>query len=839
MTGTTQHQQQTETSRPKEDAKAAEAAMMNHSGHNTPTKTKAPMVDANAAEDKVVGAVSAVSKGPADQPRASTSSVGSKTSSSKRETSSHNKRESDARHPFLQELVESSDDGEGEEGATTTVVPSKKQESLVTPSAVPASQALNPGAFAVENSMASMSPRPQSEQGDEEQVGSQSNTFVTTSVTARLVTDEDDNERLREELERMKSAPTAEVVQPEEDKGVSKNKIWAIIAISVLVITVVIIIVASVLASGGDNSASASHSGDHEDMFDEEPALVGSSTIAPTSTPPSSTTTSSSATTTELHQSTLATVLERGFIRCRVSSLEQMEGTGLSLDLCRALSAALFHGDPDRTDMPHYVFRDMWGAIANGTVDVSTGPVTFHMGRDVFMPFSRKPMSFSRPWYYTGVAVAGEAEMVECANRGDTLTGVCKDLVVCTNEGTTTTEVIRDHLDGSGIHFVVDSVDMFEELAQGKCNVLSGEPESIYESRVREAGYTGEYVVSDTLLSKEPLAILTRGDDPAWTDFVNAVLQALLTAEAENITQANANMFPQTSLFGDDFRDMFRDTIAAVGNWGEMFDRSLGLVVERSGPNLLNLDVQNASGLMFSPPLSDLDFNRQFQQEPVPAVLANDTLEAVGNRKYLRCGIFINRPGFADQTSVGAAAKFSGLDIDLCGCLSAALFADPNMVQVEFVPLVDEVAGFMALSDDRVDVVFGVEYTLEADIQEPTTKEGYEFSPVYFYGEDGEMLTMVTNQNSTQWSDFVRWTIYGLIYAEEHNISTEDAATMPSVDLFGPEYAQMLRLMVLNFGNYGDLYERNLEGLIPRQGHNKLNDGSTPLIHPLPIEYFV
>ncbi|CAB9528110.1 extracellular solute-binding protein [Seminavis robusta] len=659
--------------------------------------------------------------------------------------------------------------------------------------------------------------------------------YIATNVTARLVTDEDDNEMLRNQLESFRNLPTAEIVT--QNENAAKIVKCAAVGIAAVLIVVIVVVGVVVATNGGDDNPDVV-------IFGSDGTMIGS-TIDNSS---------SSTTSDALLQPTLKMVRERGSLRCRGENYEMAQGHGLSVELCKALSAALFGQDTsnNRTEYVFMTFRDLWNALDNTTVDVSTGQVTYNMARDVYEEASQMPKSFSAPWYYTGAVVAGPADLVDCANRGDTLTGVCKDLIVCTDEGSTTNDIIQELLDGSAIHLVNGVENLFPAIYEGSCNVLAGEPQYITEDRVRSQGYTGDYVMGSVFFSKDPLAMATRGDDPLWTDFCNAVLQALLTAESQHITQANASLFPQTELFGPDMKDMFRHAISAVGNWGEMFDRTFGLKSERTGRNLLN-QPEDEGGLLFSLPLSVLDFNPQFQDEVLPSVLANDTLEAIGQRHFLRCGILPNRPGFVDEVATSNSSSSSeeteqmflhnnrtwtGMDIDLCRCLSAALFDDPDII--EFVPLEDPVSGFTALAGDIVDVVVGIPYTLEADILEPSTKQGYQFSPTYFYGDNGDMmLSMVTSQNATQWSDFVRWIVYGLIHAEEEGIGMNDAATMPTVDLFGPTYKLMFRLMVLHFGNYGDLYQKHLETLIPRTGHNLLNNGSTPLLNPLPMAQFI
>lgn len=97
----------------------------------------------------------------------------------------------------------------------------------------------------------------------------------------------------------------------------------------------------------------------------------------------------------------------------------------------------------------------------------------------------------------------------------------------------------------------------------------------------------------------------------------------------------------------------------------------------------------------------------------------------------------------------------------------------------------------------------------------------------------------MTRQDDSQWSSVVQWIVIATFYAEEKGISSDVSYEMPLVNLLGPykghggdqskdrDFSRMLRDAVL-LGNYGELYERNLEDFIPRSGRNKLNNQDPP-----------
>ena len=185
--------------------------------------------------------------------------------------------------------------------------------------------------------------------------------------------------------------------------------------------------------------------------------------------------------------------------------------------------------------------------------------------------------AFSVPYVYSGTAFAGMPEYVDCADRGDTLVGICSDLAVCVSSGTTTSKVVRLHLGGSNIAegANLELTNQYEGLGNGDCNVVAADEINLNETLAREVGYTGPYVTGTTLHSKEPLAFMMR-EDTQFNDFVNWVFRSLIAAEAQNITMESAHEFSTTTVFGEEYETMFIGAISAVGNYGELRDRAFG-----------------------------------------------------------------------------------------------------------------------------------------------------------------------------------------------------------------------------------------------------------------------
>lgn len=106
------------------------------------------------------------------------------------------------------------------------------------------------------------------------------------------------------------------------------------------------------------------------------------------------------------------------------------------------------------------------------------------------------------------------------------------------------------------------------------------------------------------------------------------------------------------------------------------------------------------------------------------------TLEAVKKRGNVRCGVNGQLPGFSLRDAQG---KFSGLDVDVCRAVAAAVLGDAD--RVEFMPQ-ETSKRFEALRAGKVDLVaHNATWTLERDFG-----NGLNFVAVDYYDGQGFLV---------------------------------------------------------------------------------------------------
>jgi general L-amino acid transport system substrate-binding protein len=117
---------------------------------------------------------------------------------------------------------------------------------------------------------------------------------------------------------------------------------------------------------------------------------------------------------------------------------------------------------------------------------------------------------------------------------------------------------------------------------------------------------------------------------------------------------------------------------------------------------------------------------------------AGKTVPSIKTRDMLRCGVSEGIPGFSARD---AAGRWSGLDVDLCRALAAAVLGDP--AKVRFVPLKAS-ARFPALKGGQVDLVArNTTWTMSREVL-----LGTQFPAVLFY--DGQAFMVPAKAAATR-----------------------------------------------------------------------------------------
>ncbi len=336
-----------------------------------------------------------------------------------------------------------------------------------------------------------------------------------------------------------------------------------------------------------------------------------SATNAPAATDSGETTETATGSST----SRLQTVLERGELICGVEgnipgfSFVDDSGTysGLDVDFCRAVAAALFD-DPDAVVYRNLDSTDRFTALAGGEVDMLSRNTTWTTSRDTSVGLEFAPTTF----------YDGQGMMVRADSGIESLEDF-EGQSICVETGTTTELNLTDQMRDLGVDFepVVfqDANAAYAAYSEGRCEGMTSDKSQLIARRSTLPS-PDEHVLLDVTMSKEPLGPVTINNDSQWFDAVKWVTFATIEAEELGISQANleeklSEENPTVRRFlgvegnlGEEMglpNDFVQRVIRHVGNYGEIFDRNLGADSQFNLDRGLNAQWKDG-GLLYSPP---------------------------------------------------------------------------------------------------------------------------------------------------------------------------------------------------------------------------------------------
>jgi general L-amino acid transport system substrate-binding protein len=282
--------------------------------------------------------------------------------------------------------------------------------------------------------------------------------------------------------------------------------------------------------------------------------------------------------------------------------------TGLDIDLCRAVAAAIFN-DPTKVRFITTTPATRFIVVQTGDVDLLARNATYTMGRDTAQGMSWPVINF----------FDGQGFMVKKAlnlKSARELNGA----TVCVTQGTTTEVNLGDFARTNAIKILPVTFATNEEgvkaLESGRCDSFTTDSSGLAAERLKFAK-PDDFVILPDLISREPLGPAVRRGDEGWASLVRWTHMAMLNAEELGVTQANVDEMAKSTnpevrrLLGADGKvgeglglpnDWAFRIIKHVGNYGESFERNVGKGSRLGLARGLN-DLASRGGLQYPHPI--------------------------------------------------------------------------------------------------------------------------------------------------------------------------------------------------------------------------------------------
>jgi general L-amino acid transport system substrate-binding protein len=313
---------------------------------------------------------------------------------------------------------------------------------------------------------------------------------------------------------------------------------------------------------------------------------------------------------------TLQAVKDRGKLSCGVSQGlpgfsnpdDKGNWTGLDVDICRAIAAAIFN-DATKIKFVPLSAKDRFTALQSGEIDVLSRNTTWTLSRDTSLG-----ANFTGVTYYDGQGFLVKKSLK--VNSALELNSAS----VCVQTGTTTEQNLADYFKGNSMKYEVIAFGTADETVKayesGRCDVFTSDVSQLYAERLKLSN-PAEHAVLPEVISKEPLGPMVRHGDDQWFDIVKWTLFAMVDAEELGVTKKNVDEMAKSDkpelkrAFGTDgnlgeqlglTKDWLSRIVKAVGNYGESFDRNVGAGSKLGIARGLN-QLWNKGGIQYAPPI--------------------------------------------------------------------------------------------------------------------------------------------------------------------------------------------------------------------------------------------
>ena len=278
---------------------------------------------------------------------------------------------------------------------------------------------------------------------------------------------------------------------------------------------------------------------------------------------------------------------------------------GLDVDTAKAIAAAVF-GNANKVRFTALTAVQRLPALQSKEIDVLCRNTTQTLTRTTV-----NGLNFAHVNFYDGQGFLVPKKLgVKSAKELEGAT-------VCVLPGTTTEMNAADFFRKNRMQWKPLVIEQTAELSKaffaGRCDCLTSDASQLAAHR-SVALNPDAYVLLPEIISKEPLCPVVRHGDDQWYDIVNWTVMALIQAEEFDITSKNVDSMLKSNdpaiqrflgvtpgmgkALGLDDKWAY-NIIKQVGNYGEIFERNVGLNTPLALERGLN-DLWTRGGLMYS-----------------------------------------------------------------------------------------------------------------------------------------------------------------------------------------------------------------------------------------------
>jgi general L-amino acid transport system substrate-binding protein len=316
-------------------------------------------------------------------------------------------------------------------------------------------------------------------------------------------------------------------------------------------------------------------------------------------------------------ETTLEQIKAAGSLTCGINTEEPEYSTqdahgnhsAFDADICKAVAVAVLGTNAKLIVKPFRDEQDALNALNSGEIALLA------TGSPNYINTTNSRFGFARPIFYDYQGFLVNKSM---GIRSP------KDLVgkkICFLGGTEIEMQLQGYMKREKIDWLPFSFqeegEMEAAFITGNCAAITADVSQLAYERIAFKGLARDFEILPDVVAKDPLAPTYRVNDPQWAAIVNWTVEALIQGEESGVSKGNLTEMKKSSdpviqrLLGvqrgyGQFLSLddawAARVLAAVGNYGELFERDLGQGSVMKLPRGAN-NLWTRGGLMYALPL--------------------------------------------------------------------------------------------------------------------------------------------------------------------------------------------------------------------------------------------
>lgn len=256
---------------------------------------------------------------------------------------------------------------------------------------------------------------------------------------------------------------------------------------------------------------------------------------------------------------------------------------GIDAEMCRVLSLAIFD-NPDKIALMHVPSNKVFKYVEDGKIDIMLGSVSYTASNNIFNNIDFPAITYYSHQGFIARYIEGASSMQAYSKKN-----------VCVATNTSYYTNLKKYNYNYKLEFNIIPLKNIQKAKEyfllKRCDLLTGDIIALKAKLLNENLGDDNIVVLPESVTRKPVSPIVVNNDKQFKELVKWAIYSLILAEEKGINSKNVESFQNSN--DEEVKNMlginkemwiklglnpkwFQKALSVIGNYGEMYERTLG-----------------------------------------------------------------------------------------------------------------------------------------------------------------------------------------------------------------------------------------------------------------------